>query len=200
MRPCGNRCPAPASLLAVAALAFAAACTPPPPPAPHALDLRGGFRDVRFGQAPNQIPGLDLNKPISRDPASPDHLVCKRTNDDLRIRDLTLKEIRYAFFRNQLTEINLLWEPRSGNDPATQPAMYHFLTNEFGAASSEGRDAARNEFRAVWEGAAVRLTLVESPPQDRIAGRGLATFVSKPLAAQRDAASAKSAGQRRYGF
>lgn len=189
-------------LATIASLAWlVVACAPPPRPmAPHALDVLGGFRDARFGQAPNQIPGMDINKPLSRDSASPDFLICRRTNDDKRVRNLLLEDIRYTFFRNQLMEINLLWDPKPGSDPAAPPSLYHFLTNQFGPPNSEGRDLVRKEFRAVWEAASVRMTLVESPPQDRVKGRGLATLVSKPLAAQRDAASAKSPGRPRFGF
>lgn len=189
-------------LLAVAGVGlFISACGQkelPPPPEP--LDAQYGFRDVRFGQTPNQIPGMDLARPLFRDAASPDYIVYKRSDEGLRVYDVPLDDIRYTFFRNQLMEINLLWEPGSRSDPGAPPPLYHFLTNQFGPPDTQDLNVKRKEFRAIWDANLVRLTLVETPADGRIQGRGLATLVSKPLAAQKDAAMTQGKTHQKYGF
>ncbi|MCC6356883.1 MAG: hypothetical protein IT577_23600 [Verrucomicrobiae bacterium] len=177
-----------------------AACGPKAAPvAPDPLDVRYGFRDIRFGQTPIQIQGIDPARPFLRDATAPDYVIHKRSNEELRVRDVVLEDIRYTFFKNQLMEINLFWEPRSRPDPSAPPPLYHFLTNQFGPPDTQEMSLQRKEFRAIWEANLVRLTLVESAPQGRVKGRGLATLISKPLAAQRDAARG-AAPRQKFGF
>ncbi|HPA16681.1 MAG TPA: hypothetical protein PLU30_02960 [Verrucomicrobiae bacterium] len=190
-------------LVALGAMALLApGCGPKKAPTPpHPLDQLYGFRDARFGVAPNQIPGLNVAKPIFK-AAGIDYVTYDRSQENLRIRDVTLDEVRYSFFKKQLTEVDLLWEPRTRSDPSAPPPLFNVLTNQFGPPSVQDIDVQRLEFRATWETARVRLTLLEVRPKDGAMkkGRGLATIVSKGLAAQRDATTAISDGRQKPGF
>ena len=172
-----------------------------PGPPPHPLDVLYGFRDVRFGQAPGQIVGLSLTKPVFR-ATGIDYVAYERSKENLQVGHVTLDNITYAFFKNQLTEIDLLWEPRTRSDPSVPPPLFHVLTNRFGPPSSQKVEAPRLEFHATWEGVLVRLTLVELPPKEGATkkGRGVATIVAKGLAAQRDAATAVPDPRQKSGF
>ncbi len=178
------------------------ACAKKRPPPPHPLDMIYGFRDARFGLAPNMIQGLDMIKPIVKPTPALDYAVYRRLNENLRINNVSLDEIRYAFFRKQLTEITMLWEPEDRSDPSMPPAIYHVLTNQFGPPLQNNVDAVRREFQANWETALVRLTLIETRGQndERNKGRGTVTLYSKPLVAQLRAVITAPDSRSRPGF
>lgn len=191
-------------LIVIAGMAMlTVACAKKAPPPPHPLDVVYGFRDARFGTAPTLIRGLDLAKPIFKAPSGIDYIVYRRKNENLRFHDVTLDEIRYAFFNKQLMEITLLWDPRDHSDPSVPPAVFSSLTNQFGPPLRQNVSAERREFNASWETMQVRLTLVEvrgSGTNEWNKGRGLATVISKPLAAQLAATTGKPDARLKPGF
>jgi hypothetical protein len=154
---------------------------------------------VNFGQSPAKIRGIDSAKPVYTAQEKDLYKIYRRTDEDLQVGDTRLQEIRYAFFKDQLTEIHLLWDPKTHMGSA-QPPIFGFLTNQFGAPTSQAIDTRRREFRAVWEAQWVRLTLIEEAPQERVPGRGVVTITSKPLAQQRDAVGREAATRPKAGF
>jgi hypothetical protein len=195
---------APAALLRVAAacacvLAFDACAKKGAPSFVHPLDRKDGFRDVHFGQSPANIRGIEAARPVYTAQEKDIYKIYRRAGEDLQVGETRLQEIRYAFFKDQLTEIHLLWDPKAHLGSALPP-IFGFLTNQFGAPSSQSIDTKRREFRAVWEAQWVRLTLIEEEPRERIPGQGVVTITSKPLAQQRDAAGRAAATRPKAGF
>jgi hypothetical protein len=69
------------------------------------LDSKNGFRDVNFGMAVADLPGLAL---VSENPTH--HLkTYTRSGDDLLVGGVPLKSINYVFFEDRLCEVVLRW-------------------------------------------------------------------------------------------
>lgn len=105
------------------------------------LDARYGFREVRFGQSPAEIRGLEL---IERQ-AEWGKAKYKRETEDRQLGPICLGRVIYVFYENHLYTIQI---ERTSDDEG----MLKLLTEAYGPPTSR-----RTDGRLYWEGNRVRL-------------------------------------------
>lgn len=138
------------------------------------LDEQYGFRDLKFEQSIQSIPGMVLLEDDG------DMKFYSRKDDSLDYRGAKLQKIEYAFYKGQLANVTLT----TANE-AEAAKLLKALEADYGA----GRPSPRYPGKYYWFGEKVLMDFMPSPTGPPSVG-----LWSKPLQARQQAD--KSAGGR----